>query len=80
MDRRNYDTSEYRKAIREEMRARGLTVTKIAELLKVDRAFVSNILNLRKKGWRLRARMVRELGFPLWLLDDPPAAGARRAA
>lgn len=74
------DTSAYRKAIREEMKARGLTVKKISERLRVDRAFVSNVLNLRKKGWRLRARMVRELGFPLWLLDDPEEAGMRRAA
>lgn len=66
--------------MREELVKRGLNLRKLADLLGIDRAFVTNVVNRRKPGYKLRIRLVRELGFPLWVLDDPKDAGARRAA
>ncbi len=80
MNRSYSDTSEYRKAMLEELERRGMNIPQLARALGVDRVFVWHVVNGRKPGYRLRIRMVRELGFPLWILDGPQGSQRRRAA
>lgn len=64
----------------EELRRRGMSIPQLAQRLGIDRVFVWHVITGRKPGYRLRIRMVRELGFPLWVLDSPKGGRARRVA
>jgi DNA-binding transcriptional regulator LsrR (DeoR family) len=59
------------------MLRKGLTQAKLADKLGISRVYCNRVLNGAKGGFRIRVRLVREFGFPDWILDPAPK---RRAA
>jgi transcriptional regulator with XRE-family HTH domain len=63
---------DYNTELRILMLRRGLTQAQLAEQLGVTRPYMNRILTGRADGFRVRVRLVREFGFPEWLLDPAP--------
>jgi transcriptional regulator with XRE-family HTH domain len=66
------DTQDYRTELKVLVLRTGLKQHELARRLGVGRAYLSRVLNGHLAGYRVRARLVREFGFPAWILDDAP--------
>jgi transcriptional regulator with XRE-family HTH domain len=66
------NTQDYRTELKVLVLRTGMKQAQLAERLGVGREYLSRVLNGHKAGYRLRTRLVREFGFPVWVLDGPP--------
>jgi DNA-binding transcriptional regulator LsrR (DeoR family) len=69
---------EYNAELRILLIRRGLTQAQLADKLGVRREYLNRILVGAKAGYHIRVRLVREFGFPDWILDVPQQS--RKAA
>jgi len=63
---------EYTTELRILLLRRGLTQAKLAQQLGIRREYLNRILTGAQGGYRTRVRLVREFGFPEWILDPAP--------
>jgi len=68
--------ADYHTELRVLILRRGLTSRQLAAKLGVHEKYLSRVLVGKQAGYRLRCRMVRELGFPQWVIDNGPKVEA----